>query len=222
MPAYFLQWSKIQWKNTLDFFFFFGRLSGCPSKILHPCSSMLWYKCKACCVLSHCRPSYVVPTNLFQGIKAINPMFRGYSQQVGHCWWWNTFECMCTDSSWIKHEDTLLHRDTFAGQLSWSKKWISFAFAPRALQIMRILCRRYEYKTWIMVWTELNPWKWICAELGLLCVRRPDYEVAPDRIQSLPLFFSAPYPSVSVTEITEAESFASQLVLFTCKCSHQT
>lgn len=121
-----------------------------------------------------------------------------------------------------KRWNTLLHRDTFAGQLSWSKKWISFAFAPRALQIMRILCRRYEYKTWIMVWTELNPWKWICAELGLLCVRRPDYEVAPDRIQSLPLFFSAPYPSVSVTEITEAESFASQLVLFTCKCSHQT
>ncbi|KAF6728104.1 Ubiquitin carboxyl-terminal hydrolase 33 [Oryzias melastigma] len=29
------------------------------------------------------RPSYVVPTTLFQGIKAINPMFRGYSQQVG-------------------------------------------------------------------------------------------------------------------------------------------
>ncbi|XP_030629830.1 ubiquitin carboxyl-terminal hydrolase 33 [Chanos chanos] len=27
------------------------------------------------------RPSYVVPTNLFQGIKTINPMFRGYSQQ---------------------------------------------------------------------------------------------------------------------------------------------
>uniref|UniRef100_A0A8C5GIQ6 Ubiquitin carboxyl-terminal hydrolase n=1 Tax=Gouania willdenowi TaxID=441366 RepID=A0A8C5GIQ6_GOUWI len=27
------------------------------------------------------RPSYVVPTTLFQGIKAINPMFRGYSQQ---------------------------------------------------------------------------------------------------------------------------------------------
>uniref|UniRef100_A0AAX7UE50 Ubiquitin carboxyl-terminal hydrolase n=1 Tax=Astatotilapia calliptera TaxID=8154 RepID=A0AAX7UE50_ASTCA len=27
------------------------------------------------------RPSYVVPTNLFQGIKAINPMFRGYAQQ---------------------------------------------------------------------------------------------------------------------------------------------
>uniref|UniRef100_A0A8C6NSI1 Ubiquitin carboxyl-terminal hydrolase n=1 Tax=Nothobranchius furzeri TaxID=105023 RepID=A0A8C6NSI1_NOTFU len=27
------------------------------------------------------RLSYVVPTNLFQGIKAINPMFRGYSQQ---------------------------------------------------------------------------------------------------------------------------------------------
>uniref|UniRef100_A0A8C8E080 Ubiquitin carboxyl-terminal hydrolase 33 n=1 Tax=Oryzias sinensis TaxID=183150 RepID=A0A8C8E080_9TELE len=27
------------------------------------------------------RPSYVVPTSLFQGIKAINPMFRGYSQQ---------------------------------------------------------------------------------------------------------------------------------------------
>uniref|UniRef100_A0A4W5MFQ3 Peptidase C19 ubiquitin carboxyl-terminal hydrolase domain-containing protein n=1 Tax=Hucho hucho TaxID=62062 RepID=A0A4W5MFQ3_9TELE len=29
------------------------------------------------------RPSYVVPTSLFQGIKAVNPMFRGYSQQVG-------------------------------------------------------------------------------------------------------------------------------------------
>uniref|UniRef100_A0A8B9H901 Ubiquitin carboxyl-terminal hydrolase n=1 Tax=Astyanax mexicanus TaxID=7994 RepID=A0A8B9H901_ASTMX len=28
------------------------------------------------------RPSFVVPTNLFQGIKAVNPMFRGYSQQV--------------------------------------------------------------------------------------------------------------------------------------------
>ncbi|XP_071232831.1 ubiquitin carboxyl-terminal hydrolase 33-like isoform X2 [Salvelinus alpinus] len=27
------------------------------------------------------RPSYVVPTGLFQGIKAVNPMFRGYSQQ---------------------------------------------------------------------------------------------------------------------------------------------
>ncbi|KAJ0012055.1 hypothetical protein NQD34_013030 [Periophthalmus magnuspinnatus] len=27
------------------------------------------------------RPSYVAPTALFQGIKAINPMFRGYSQQ---------------------------------------------------------------------------------------------------------------------------------------------
>uniref|UniRef100_A0A8C7JZV0 Ubiquitin carboxyl-terminal hydrolase n=1 Tax=Oncorhynchus kisutch TaxID=8019 RepID=A0A8C7JZV0_ONCKI len=27
------------------------------------------------------RPSYVVPTSLFQGIKAVNPMFRGYSQQ---------------------------------------------------------------------------------------------------------------------------------------------
>uniref|UniRef100_A0A3B4F5B0 Ubiquitin carboxyl-terminal hydrolase n=1 Tax=Pundamilia nyererei TaxID=303518 RepID=A0A3B4F5B0_9CICH len=27
------------------------------------------------------RPPYVVPTNLFQGIKAINPMFRGYAQQ---------------------------------------------------------------------------------------------------------------------------------------------
>ncbi|MGH0148573.1 UNVERIFIED_CONTAM: hypothetical protein FKN15_026501 [Acipenser sinensis] len=27
------------------------------------------------------RPGYVVPTNLFQGIKAVNPMFRGYSQQ---------------------------------------------------------------------------------------------------------------------------------------------
>ncbi|KAG2461726.1 ubiquitin carboxyl-terminal hydrolase 33 [Polypterus senegalus] len=27
------------------------------------------------------RPGYVVPTNLFQGIKVVNPMFRGYSQQ---------------------------------------------------------------------------------------------------------------------------------------------
>ncbi|XP_075877900.1 ubiquitin carboxyl-terminal hydrolase 33 [Nelusetta ayraudi] len=27
------------------------------------------------------RSPYVVPTNLFQGIKAVNPMFRGYSQQ---------------------------------------------------------------------------------------------------------------------------------------------
>ncbi|KAI4895781.1 hypothetical protein NFI96_011551, partial [Prochilodus magdalenae] len=27
------------------------------------------------------QPSFVVPTNLFQGIKAVNPMFRGYSQQ---------------------------------------------------------------------------------------------------------------------------------------------
>ncbi|KAL0966971.1 hypothetical protein UPYG_G00302910 [Umbra pygmaea] len=27
------------------------------------------------------RLSYVVPTNLFQGIKSVNPMFRGYSQQ---------------------------------------------------------------------------------------------------------------------------------------------
>ncbi|XP_038649680.1 ubiquitin carboxyl-terminal hydrolase 33 isoform X2 [Scyliorhinus canicula] len=27
------------------------------------------------------RPSYVVPTSLFQGIKTVNPMFRGYSQQ---------------------------------------------------------------------------------------------------------------------------------------------
>ncbi|RXN00577.1 Ubiquitin carboxyl-terminal hydrolase 33 [Acipenser ruthenus] len=27
------------------------------------------------------RSGYVVPTNLFQGIKAVNPMFRGYSQQ---------------------------------------------------------------------------------------------------------------------------------------------
>lgn len=33
-------------------------------------------------VLCGCRNSYVVPTNLFQGIKAVNPMFRGYSQQV--------------------------------------------------------------------------------------------------------------------------------------------
>uniref|UniRef100_A0AAV2JZX0 ubiquitinyl hydrolase 1 n=1 Tax=Knipowitschia caucasica TaxID=637954 RepID=A0AAV2JZX0_KNICA len=34
--------------------------------------SDLWHKT---------RPSYVVPTTLFQGIKAVNPMFRGYSQQ---------------------------------------------------------------------------------------------------------------------------------------------
>uniref|UniRef100_A0A4W4FQI6 Ubiquitin carboxyl-terminal hydrolase n=1 Tax=Electrophorus electricus TaxID=8005 RepID=A0A4W4FQI6_ELEEL len=27
------------------------------------------------------RPAFVVPTNLFQGIKTVNPMFRGYSQQ---------------------------------------------------------------------------------------------------------------------------------------------
>ncbi|XP_066513586.1 ubiquitin carboxyl-terminal hydrolase 20 isoform X3 [Hoplias malabaricus] len=27
------------------------------------------------------RPSYVVPTNLFHGIKMVNPMFRGYAQQ---------------------------------------------------------------------------------------------------------------------------------------------
>lgn len=41
----------------------------------------------SCCttVVSHLfyRSPYVVPTNLFQGIKAVNPMFRGYSQQVG-------------------------------------------------------------------------------------------------------------------------------------------
>lgn len=49
------------------------------------------YIFKSGCVFSHCRPSYVVPTNLFQGIKAINPMFRGYAQQVGHPRWWN--EC---------------------------------------------------------------------------------------------------------------------------------
>ncbi|XP_071207850.1 ubiquitin carboxyl-terminal hydrolase 20 isoform X1 [Salvelinus alpinus] len=29
------------------------------------------------------RPSYVVPTSLSQGIKLVNPMFRGYAQQVG-------------------------------------------------------------------------------------------------------------------------------------------
>lgn len=33
-------------------------------------------------LLCGCRNSYVVPTNLFQGIKGVNPMFRGYSQQV--------------------------------------------------------------------------------------------------------------------------------------------
>ncbi|KAG9334082.1 hypothetical protein JZ751_009174 [Albula glossodonta] len=31
--------------------------------------------------LGRAMPGYVVPTNLFQGIKAVNPMFRGYSQQ---------------------------------------------------------------------------------------------------------------------------------------------
>ncbi|VFV47893.1 ubiquitin carboxyl-terminal [Lynx pardinus] len=30
------------------------------------------------------RPSYVVPTSLSHGIKLVNPMFRGYAQQVGH------------------------------------------------------------------------------------------------------------------------------------------
>lgn len=29
------------------------------------------------------RPGSVVPTTLFQGIKTVNPTFRGYSQQVG-------------------------------------------------------------------------------------------------------------------------------------------
>lgn len=33
------------------------------------------------CFLS--RPSYVVPTSLSHGIKLVNPMFRGYAQQVG-------------------------------------------------------------------------------------------------------------------------------------------
>lgn len=28
------------------------------------------------------RPGSVVPTGLFQGIKSVNPTFRGYSQQV--------------------------------------------------------------------------------------------------------------------------------------------
>ncbi|GCC37885.1 hypothetical protein chiPu_0016393 [Chiloscyllium punctatum] len=32
------------------------------------------------------RPSYVVPTSLFQGIKTVNPMFRGYSQQFLVSW----------------------------------------------------------------------------------------------------------------------------------------
>uniref|UniRef100_A0A3B3SBB5 Ubiquitin carboxyl-terminal hydrolase 33 n=1 Tax=Paramormyrops kingsleyae TaxID=1676925 RepID=A0A3B3SBB5_9TELE len=36
---------------------------------------------KLVCDLWHKNPSYVVPTNLFQGIKTVNPMFRGYSQQ---------------------------------------------------------------------------------------------------------------------------------------------
>ena len=56
------------------------------------CLTLLWcclwqYFYKPGCVLSLYRPSYVVPTNLFQGIKAINPMFRGYSQQVSHHRW---------------------------------------------------------------------------------------------------------------------------------------
>uniref|UniRef100_A0A672L5P4 Ubiquitin carboxyl-terminal hydrolase n=1 Tax=Sinocyclocheilus grahami TaxID=75366 RepID=A0A672L5P4_SINGR len=46
------------------------------------------------------RNSYVVPTNLFQGIKAVNPMFRGYSQQsFSRCLitsnHWKTFIVMC-------------------------------------------------------------------------------------------------------------------------------
>ncbi|XP_066537340.1 ubiquitin carboxyl-terminal hydrolase 33 [Hoplias malabaricus] len=41
-------------------------------KSYHKLITDLWHKN---------RPSYVVPTNLFQGIKAVNPMFRGYSQQ---------------------------------------------------------------------------------------------------------------------------------------------
>lgn len=51
---------------------------------LHVTPTKKKYFFKSGCVFSHCRPSYVVPTNLFQGIKAINPMFRGYAQQVGH------------------------------------------------------------------------------------------------------------------------------------------
>lgn len=43
------------------------------------------------------RSPYVVPTNLFQGIKAVNPMFRGYSQQVGHL----TFENVLQKKSWL-------------------------------------------------------------------------------------------------------------------------
>uniref|UniRef100_A0A674B338 Ubiquitin carboxyl-terminal hydrolase n=1 Tax=Salmo trutta TaxID=8032 RepID=A0A674B338_SALTR len=42
------------------------------SKSYQKLVSDLWHKS---------RPSYVVPTSLFQGIKAVNPMFRGYSQQ---------------------------------------------------------------------------------------------------------------------------------------------
>lgn len=34
-------------------------------------------------VCSPHRPSYVVPTSLSHGIKLVNPMFRGYAQQVG-------------------------------------------------------------------------------------------------------------------------------------------
>lgn len=29
-----------------------------------------------------CRPSYVVPSSVAQGIKIVHPMFRGYTQQV--------------------------------------------------------------------------------------------------------------------------------------------
>lgn len=35
------------------------------------------------CYIMSPRPSYVVPTSLSHGIKLVNPMFRGYAQQVG-------------------------------------------------------------------------------------------------------------------------------------------
>lgn len=48
-------------------------------------------------VLCGSRNSYVVPTNLFHGIKAVNPMFRGYSQQV----WFVIVTVICLKKSVI-------------------------------------------------------------------------------------------------------------------------
>lgn len=54
--------------------------------------------CDALVSCIFCRSPYVVPTNLFQGIKAVNPMFRGYSQQVGH-WWQHNISASVYQSS---------------------------------------------------------------------------------------------------------------------------